>query len=85
MQIHILMFEDRIEKASMDGRKMQELADEMNGGPPGFEIFGPYDVVSVELEDAVLTTDAADAKGRCTCIIASQSCGHYQGDGMCGA
>ena len=34
---------------------------------------------------AILTPDAADAKGRCTCIVASQSCGHYQGDGMCGA
>ena len=82
MEIHILLFEDRIERASTDRLKISDLADEMNGG---IGIVGPYEVVSVELEDTILTTDAADVKGRCTCIIASQSCGRYQGDGMCGA
>jgi len=42
------MFDDRIERASVDGQKMEELANEMNGGS---EIFGPYSVVSIELED----------------------------------
>jgi len=66
MQVHILMFEDNIERASIDGRKMQELADEMNGGSPGFEIVGPYNVVSVELEDATLTSAMhSDGEGRC--------------------
>ena len=82
MEIHILLFEDRIERASTDRLKISDLADEMNGG---IGIVGPYEVVSVELENTILTTNAADAKGRCTCIIASQNCGHYQGDGMCGA
>lgn len=49
MQIHILMFDDRIERASTDALKICDLADAMNGGK---DMFGPYSVVSVELEDA---------------------------------
>lgn len=48
MQIHILTFDDYIERASVDAKKMVELADALNGGR---DVFGPYDVISVELED----------------------------------
>lgn len=61
MEIHILLFEDRIERASVDALKICDLADAMNGGK---DIIGPYSVVSVELEDATLTTNTADGKGR---------------------
>ena len=29
--------------------------------------------------------DTADAKSRCSCMIGSQFCEHYLGDGICGA
>jgi len=48
MEIFILTFDDRIERASVDGKKMQNLSIELNGGP---DMFGPYDVITIELED----------------------------------
>lgn len=47
MQIHILMFDSRVERASTDASKMYDMAREMNGED---DPFGPYNVVSIELE-----------------------------------
>ena len=62
MEIHILLFDDRIERASTDALKICDLADAMNGGK---DIVGPYSVVSVELEDtdtliSAMHTDSED-------------------------
>ena len=80
---------ERIEIALFNCRKaLKKLHPKMNKEAPCFicKTYREAGEILAELEDlAVLTTDAADAKGRCTCIIASQNCGHYQGDGMCGA
>lgn len=62
MQVHILMFDDRIERASMDANKMYDMAKEMNGED---DPFGPYNVISMELEDVVLTTNTVDRKQPC--------------------
>ena len=48
MQIHILLFESRVERASIDASKMYNVAKEMNGED---NPFGPYNVISIELED----------------------------------
>ncbi len=64
MQIYILAFKDRLERASINNQKMLKLAKKMNKGDP----FGSYYVVSIELEDAVLTSAMhSDGEERCTC------------------
>lgn len=48
-KVHILYDYDDIPiKASCNGRKLQALADEMNGGA---NVFGPYQVYTLDLED----------------------------------
>jgi len=54
IMVHLLIFDDgggfgRVERASLDGKKINELAYQMNGGPDG--VGGPYDTISIELED----------------------------------
>lgn len=55
-QIHLLVMDDgisyKIEGAFFDGRKAQELATRYNGEDDAEDGCGPYDVVSVEIEDA---------------------------------
>jgi hypothetical protein len=49
MEIYILYndFDYRVERASCDGKKLQEMADAYNGE----DNLGPYCVISLELED----------------------------------
>lgn len=53
MKIYILTFDDyRLERASCDGKKIQQMADECNGyDEMGNALFGPYSCVEMELED----------------------------------
>jgi len=48
MQIYILMFHNRVERASANASKMYDLARKMNGED---NPFGSYNVISAELED----------------------------------
>ena len=65
MQVHILIFDGRIERASMDASKMYEAGKEMNGKS---NPFGSHNVISVELEDVAIPTSAmhSDGEGRCS-------------------
>ena len=74
MEIHILLFDDRVERASVDALKICDLADAMNGGP---DIVGPYSVVSVDLEDASLTPVETDAQKPCRFCKANRSFNHF--------
>ena len=52
MNIHLLMFDDRVERASCDGKKIKQLADESNGyDEAGCVLMGPYFAIEIELED----------------------------------
>ncbi len=52
VNIHLLMFDDRVERASCNIQKMKKLANESNGyDEDNFVLFGPYSVVTIELED----------------------------------
>ena len=52
MKIHLLVFEDGIERASCDERKMKRLMDEYNGfDENGCALFGPYSTMEIEVED----------------------------------
>ena len=52
MNIHLLIFDDRVEQASCDGKKIQQLADEGNGyDERGCVLAGPYFALAIELED----------------------------------
>lgn len=60
MIIYILMFDDCVERASTDCRKMNELAAALNGDP---DITGQYDVIPVDLEDAPNQAMHSDGEG----------------------
>lgn len=53
MKIYLLIFDDgfdrTVERASCDGNKLNQMADEYNGLDV---ILGPYFVIDIELEDA---------------------------------
>jgi len=52
MKVYILLFDDRIESISCDGQKQRELAAAYNGfDEDGINLFGPYEVIEMELED----------------------------------
>lgn len=48
MYVHILMFDDVVERVSCDGPKIYQMADEYNGDP---NVYGPYLAITMELED----------------------------------
>lgn len=52
MKIYILMFDDKIERASCDSQKIHGIANESNGYDECENALdGPYFVIDIELED----------------------------------